>query len=111
VFAFGQTAWAGQSQNTRPSAPSFTSADQAVFKAGSFNFFTVTAGPMVTAIAESGPLPPGVSFGNINGTAALFGIPVNVPPTGALFKLSLTARNTAVRNYSQTQAFKLLVEP
>jgi hypothetical protein len=96
---------------TRPSAPSFTSADQAVFKAGSVNFFIVAAGPMVTAITESGPLPPGVFFGNLNGEAALFGIPVNVAPNGALFKLSLTVRNASVRGYSQTQAFTLLVEP
>jgi hypothetical protein len=50
-------------------------------------------------------------FGNLNGEAALLGIPVNVAPNGALFKLSLTASNTTVRGYSQTQAFTLLVEP
>jgi hypothetical protein len=94
-----------------PNAPSFTSADQAVFKAGTFNIFPIAAGPMVTSITESGPLPPGVFFGNINGIAALTGVPVGADPTGSLFKLTLTASNPAVAGYRQTQAFTLLVEP
>ena len=94
-----------------PNAPTFTSADQAVFKAGSFNIFTIAAGPMVTSITESGPLPAGVIFGNINGTAALIGVPVSAAPNGSLFKLSLTASNPVVAGYKQTEVFTLLVEP
>ena len=97
----------------QPNAPSFTSANQAVFNVNSFNSFTVAAGPMVNSISESGPLPLGLSLiDNHDGTATLLGIPLSfVPRTGLVFNLRLTAGNSSVASYKQTQAFTLLVVP
>jgi hypothetical protein len=73
--------------------PSFTSANSATFAYGVANSFTVTTtGFPAPSIAESGALPPGVTFvDNHNGTATLSG----TPSAGGSFPLVLTATNVA----------------
>ncbi len=73
-------------------APSFTSANNAVFVYGVPNSFTVTTSAFPTAsIHEAGTLPPWLSFvDNGNGTAILSGTPSY---TSGTFALVLSATN------------------
>ncbi len=73
-------------------APSFTSANNAVFVYGVPNAFTVTTSAFpVASIHEAGTLPPWLTFvDNGNGTATLSGTPGY---TSGTFALVLTATN------------------
>ena len=84
-------------------APSFTSANNAVFVYGVPNAFTVTTSAFpVASIHEAGTLPPWLTFvDNGNGTATLSGTPSYVSGT---FALVLTATNVVA---TATQSFTL----
>ncbi|MFZ3262496.1 MAG: choice-of-anchor D domain-containing protein [Terriglobales bacterium] len=86
-------------------APSFTSANNAVFVYGVPNSFTVTTvGFPVPSIHEAGTLPPWLTFvDNGNGTATLAGTPSY---TSGTFALVLTATNVVA---SVQQNFTLSV--
>ena len=68
-----------------------TSANSVTFQSGSAGSFTVTtSGFPVPSLAQSGTLPPGVTFtDNHDGTGKLSG----TPTTGGTFTLTLTASN------------------
>jgi len=83
-------------------APSFTSANNAVFVYGVPNSFTVTTAAFPAAsLHEAGTLPPWLTFvDNGNGTATLAGTPSYASGT---FPLVLTATNavtTATQNFT-----------
>ena len=85
--------------------PSFTSADNTIFIAGTTGDFTVTTtGYPFPSLAASGTLPNGVSFtDNGDGTATLDGAPATSGAKGD-FPLSITADNginpDAVQNFT-----------
>ena len=86
-------------------APAITSADATTFSTGSSDSFSVTTtGNPTSAIAESGPLPTGVSFvDNGNGTATLSG----TPTSPGSFPITITASNGV--GTGATQNFTLTV--
>ena len=93
--------------------PAFNSASQAAFVVGQANTFTVAAGPFIDKITMSTanfvPLPSWlVLTDDHDGTATLSGIPQGLPP-GYVLKITFTASNTGVPNYSATQTFSLLL--
>jgi hypothetical protein len=85
--------------------PTVTSAATTTFAQGRAGTFTVTAaGSPTPALAESGALPPGVTFtDNGNGTATLAG----TPTAQGTFPLTITASNGALPN--GVQSFTLSV--
>ncbi len=93
---------------TATSAPSVTSANAAIFNAGSAGTFTVTtSGSPTPSLSESGALPSGVTFtDNGNGTATFSGTPA--AGTSGVYSLSVTANNGISPN--GTQSFTLTVD-
>jgi hypothetical protein len=87
--------------------PVFTVGDQATFRSGQFDTFTVVTNGYPTAeLLESGALPSGVGFtDNGDGTATISGIAAG--GTAGTYTLTLTAINGAVSK----QTFTLTVLP
>jgi hypothetical protein len=73
--------------------PAITSVDNTAFTAATFNTFTVTTtGTPTPAIAETAPLPGGVTFvDNGDGTATLSGTPAT--GSGGIYDLLIAASN------------------
>jgi hypothetical protein len=92
---------------TVDAAPVITSSNATTFTVGSSGSFTVTStGNPTSSLAESGPLPSGVSFvAHANGTATLSGTPA--AGTGGSYPINITASNGVSPN--ATQSFTLTV--
>ncbi len=104
----------GQAAITKPATltvqavPAFTSGNSAVFTAGQFGTFTVTATDFPTpTLTPSGALPSGVTFkDNGDGTATLAGTPT--AGTQGTYHFTITASNAAGND---PQSFTLTINP
>lgn len=98
-------AFRGTSGGSAGTTPTITSANSAIFSAGTSDSFTVTTtGTPAPSITESGALPSGVSFhDNANGTATLNG----VTSAAGSYPITITASNGI--GTAATQNFSLLV--
>jgi len=91
--------------NPGPQPPAITSANNALFTAGTPGTFTATATGLPTpSLTRTGALPGGVTFkDNGNGTATLGG----TPTAGGTYNITIKAHNTA--SPDATQKFTLTV--
>jgi hypothetical protein len=96
---------------TVDAAPTFTSADNAIFAEAHAGTFTVTTSGLPTAaLSESGALPTGVSFNdNGDGTATLAGTPA--AGTHGVYHFTIGASNGVSPDASQSFTLTVQVAP